>query len=389
VTVSVITGEIDPAAKGSAEMVELARSIFALPNVEPASHSFTHPFYWDPDDTHARAIYESDQYGVDIPGYRFDPKAEIDDSMAYVTRKLAPAGKPCKVFLWSGNCRPLEAHIARCDNLGAFNMNGGDTVYDDMNASTMSVAPYYRKVGGRYQIHTGQANENILTNLWKGPFFGFRQIITTMENTGRPRRLAPIDIYYHFYSGEHKSSLRAVQDVYEWALNQETAKVFASDYIGMVQDFIGAALFREGPERFVVKNYGRCLTLRLDEQSLIPDLARCRNVLGYVADPQGLYISLAHGQSEAQIVLAPGPPARFAHVRRAGGWVGGFSRQQGGLTFTYRGFGQGLIELAGLPPDTSVNVGREGGQTRNLRTDAEGRLAIAPAASGAWKIQWP
>jgi len=389
VTVSVITGEIDPAARGSAEMVELARSIFALPNVEPASHSYTHPFYWDPDDSYAQAVYESGQYGIDIPGYRFDPKAEIDDSMAYISRHLSPPDKPCKVFLWTGNCRPLAEHIARCDDLGASNMNGGDTVYDDMNASYMAVAPYYRKVGEHYQIHTGQANENILTNLWQGPFFGFRQIIATMANTERPRRVAPIDIYYHFYSGEYKSSLRAVQDVYEWALGQDLAKVFTSDYIGMVNDFIRATVFEDGTGRFVVRNYGRCLTIRLDNLSLKPDLAQCRNVIGYVADPQGLYISLAPGQNEAVIRMGDRPGPVPPHVQRAAGWVEGFFRQQRRLDFSFKGFGKGPIELAGLPPAASVKVFHPHGKVDDVRTDAEGKLIISPAQNGAYRIQWP
>ena len=46
-TVSVITCEVDPQALGSPEVVKLARSIFELPNVEPASHTFSHPFDWE------------------------------------------------------------------------------------------------------------------------------------------------------------------------------------------------------------------------------------------------------------------------------------------------------------------------------------------------------
>lgn len=389
VTVSVITGEIDPAAKGSAEMVELARSIFALPNVEPASHSYTHPFYWDPDDTYLQAVYESDQYGVDIPGYRFSPQAEIDGSMAYVSKELAPPGKPCKVFLWTGNCRPLADHVARCDALGAFNMNGGDTVYDDMNASYMGVAPFYRKVGGHYQIHTGQANENILTNLWRGPFFGYRQIITTMENTERPRRVAPIDIYYHFYSGEHKTSLRALQDVYEWALNQEAAKVFASDYIGMVQDFTRARLFREAPDRFVVKNYGRCLTVRFDVPFPRPDLSQCRNVLGYVVGPQGLYVSLASGQGEALVVLGSDQAAGPPRLLKASGWVERFAKGPRALAFNFRGHGKGIIELAGLPPSSVVRLDLPSAKNVEMRTTTDGQLAIRPAPNGDYRVVWP
>ncbi len=49
VTVSVIVGAVDPGALGNPDLVELAKDIFRLPNVEPASHSYSHPFYWDPE----------------------------------------------------------------------------------------------------------------------------------------------------------------------------------------------------------------------------------------------------------------------------------------------------------------------------------------------------
>ncbi len=146
VTVSIIVGEVDPAIMGDESYVALAKKVFALPNVEPASHTFSHPFYWDPA-YKGKDRYDS-QYGFEIPGYAFDLEKEIDHSLEYISKVLSPPEKPCKIMLWSGNCRPTEEAVARCDQLGCLNINGGDTLFDDYNDSYTSVAPLYRPGGG-------------------------------------------------------------------------------------------------------------------------------------------------------------------------------------------------------------------------------------------------
>jgi len=212
VTASVIVGEIDPTVEGTKDLLEVARDIYRLPTIEPGSHSYSHPFYWDP--LH-KTLYEH-QYGIKIPGYIHDSRVEIDQSVQYINKNLVPTGTVCKVFQWTGNCLPLESDIERCDNLGIFNINGGDTIFDDVSNSYTSVAPIYRSVGKRYQVHSGQANENILTNEWTGPFYAYKGMIATMERTDKPRRISPINVYYHYFSAERNSSLKALQDVYDW-----------------------------------------------------------------------------------------------------------------------------------------------------------------------------
>jgi len=394
VTVSVIVGEIDPKAVGSPAMVRLARDIFRLPNVEPASHSYSHPFYWDLNDDREAEKYEH-QYGIFIPGYTHDSKKEIDYSMTYITEKLAPPGKPCKIMLWSGNCLPTEADIARCDASGYVNMNGGDTLFDDVYDSYTSVAPYYRKVGSRYQIMTGQANENILTNLWTGPYYGFRNIVTTMKKTGTPRRIAPIDIYYHFYSGEYASSLKAVEDVHQWVLRQDVAPVFTSQYVQMVDGYLKAKIFHDGTAKYIIRDYGACLTFRLDEKQKRPDMNRSINVLGFSVDSQGLYISLLPSKEEATLVLSdpkvPSPGASLRpRVRRASGWVTRFDVDGNQVTIDFKGFGSGTLELSGLHPNRTYALSGNGlnGSAGLTKSDEDGVLTIAGVKTGTVEITW-
>lgn len=395
VTVSVITGEIDPKAAGRPELVQLAREIYKLDNVEPASHSCSHPFYWDPDYKNEDGKYEH-QYGLLIPGYSHDSKKEIDDSMQYITKELSPPGKPCKIFLWSGNCVPTESDIARCDALGYLNMNGGDTVFDAVNNSYTSAAPFYKKVGQRFQIFTGQANENILTNLWTGPYHGFRNIITTMQKTGSPRRIAPLDIYYHFYSAEYKSSLKALQDVYDWVLNQDIAPIFTSDYLKMVKGYLNAKVYQNGPQRYIIRNYGDCLTVRFDADDRLPDLSRSVNVLGYARFQGRLYVSLAPKKPEALIVLSDAAVTSESdnqqpYVMHAAGWVSLFELNKKDLKIEYKGFGNGWMEIAGMPKDALIRIEgssfSKGG--RQVKTTGNGILTVNNIRTGILKISWP
>jgi hypothetical protein len=391
VTVSVITGEVSPQALGNETLVALAREIFALPNVEPASHSFSHPYYWDPEFVGKSRYHRL--HGIRIPGYAFDPSAEIEGSVDYITHHLAPPDKPCRVFLWTGNCEPRPSDVALCDRLGLLNMNGGDTVFDDSSDSYMNVAPLVRNVGGHMQVHTGQANENILTNLWEGPFHGFRNIITSMKRTGSPRRVAPIDIYYHFYSAEYPASLKALQDVYTWVLKQKTARLFTSEYLERVQGYLTAEIRDAGPGRYEVRNYGACTTIRFENASPAVDLARSENVLGWVRQPQGLFVSLTPGRDRAVVQVgqedAGGQPSA-PFLQTATGWVDRLETGDGRLELSYRGFGKGILTIAGLAPDRTFTASGSalGDETFQKKTASNGVLALSNVTTGTVKIVW-
>jgi len=389
VTVSIIVGQVDPKALGNKKLVRLARSIFALPNVEPASHSYSHPFYWDPNDDERKAY--AHQYGIKIPGYHHDPAMEINYSMNYITHELAPPDKPCRVFLWSGDCKPMASDIARVKAMEAYNMNGGDTVIDDAHNSITGVASLYRKVGGQVQVHCGQANENILTNLWTAPIYGFRSIITTAKRTGSPRRLKPIDVYYHFYSAEYPSSLNALREVYKWAMSQETAPIFVSQYVQMIRDFLNVQIEIVGPGDFIIKNYGNSLTLRFDDEKKRPDLQHSQNILGYINTPQGLYVSLAPGRQQAHLIMINHEEqlANRAYIRKASGWIYDFMSRNGTVYLTYKGFDRhGQVELAGLKSNRSYKLtGSALDQEVTIKANAGGLLKLRHLRSGGIKIK--
>ncbi|WP_419783982.1 polysaccharide deacetylase [Maridesulfovibrio sp.] len=387
---SVIAGEINPAVKGSIDNVEMARTLFEMKNVETSSHSYTHPFAWNAKVRESKDYADNfviGQYEVD--GYKFDARYEIVGSCDYISEDLAPAGKPCKVLFWSGMCDPTEEQVAIADEAGILNMNGGDSVFDARRNSYFGVSPTYRALGRYNQIYTGQANENILTNLWSGPYFGFRNTVETMKRTGSPRRMMPIDIYYHFYSGEKFASLKALEDVYEWALSQDSARVYASAYIKMVNGSLAAKLEKISPDHFVFSDYADCLSVRLDGMDKVPDLKKCRNVLGYDIQPEGVFVHLRPGTARAELVLTPDKRANdgLAYLKNGSGWVRNFERSDDGVRFDFECFSKGRFELGGLAPDRKYRVIRKDGPPLELRSSAGGVLSVEDVLTGSMEIK--
>lgn len=350
-SVSVIAGEIDPTVKGSLDNVAQARDLFEMENVEPSSHSYTHPFAWN------AKLRNSDEYADEFvvgqyerEGYKFNARYEIVDSCRYISENLAPADKPCSVLFWSGMCDPTSEQVAIAEQAGILNLNGGDTVFDARRNSYFGVSPIYKALGQYSQIYTGQANENILTNLWAGPYFGFRNIVDTMKRTESPRRVMPIDIYYHFYSGEKFASLKALEDVYEWVLSQDAARVYASAYIKMVQGYLTGKMERLGPDHFSIADYQDCLSVRLDGMDKVPDLSRCKNVIGYDVQPQGIFVHLRPGTDRAELVLTKNLKINgsSAYIKNSSGWIKEFKATPRGARFILECFSKGKVALGGF-----------------------------------------
>src|SRR5260370_160047 len=221
--------------------------------------------------------------------------------------RLLPPGKRVRLFQWSGSTGVTEDAIAALDRLGVPNINGGDTMRDREWPSYTRVAPLMRQVGRHWQTYTSASTENISTELWTGPFYGFRHVIETYENTERPRRVAPVNVYYHYYSGERVASLAALQYVHEWVLRQSLARIFTSEYLAIVEGFRTARIARV-PEGWRISDHRALCTVRFDDTRAHLDLDRSSGVLGYLHHQGALYVHLA-GPGPALIARRDRPPA--------------------------------------------------------------------------------
>jgi len=154
---------------------------------------------------------------------------------------------------------------------GLLNMNGGDTVITrSRNSWTQIAGPGMPRPGGLYQVFAPNQNENVYTNLWTGPFYGFRRVIETFELTGTPYRFKPVNIYYHTYAATKTASLQALHEVYRWALAQPLHPVHASEYIRKVLDFNDFVVAR-GENGYRLTGNGDLRTVRLPADAPITD----------------------------------------------------------------------------------------------------------------------
>ncbi len=377
ISVSVVIGEI---LRGP-EFADIARTIFEIPWVEAASHAYSHPYYWD-ESFENKAVYASRH--LPIKGYTFNLKTEIIGSVDYINNKLLPPGKTVKQFFWTGNCEPTAEALKLCRDINLPNINGGDSIFDSAHPSYTTVAPLGVEVGGYRQIYAASSNENIYTNDWKGPYFAFRHVLETFDNTETPLRLKPVNIYYHFYSGERRAALNALKTVLSTTTKQQVAPMFVSQYIAMVQGFYSARMEQTAPNSWKLSSFGACRTLRFDQPNLFPELRRSTNVLGFLQDKGILYVHLGEAK-EALVVLGQTAP-KGIYLRQASHQIADWVIKEGHVSFSANGWGRGEFVLENLEKNRPYSVALNGVATIQ-RTDINGQLDLLHTMDGSLSVE--
>ncbi len=276
--VSFIVAELHRKFLGSEDLEKIGHEIFQLPNVEPASHTYFHPLYWTEDD-------------LSYPLEKMSLEKETLGSIDELTKKLKPK-RPLRVLYWSGDCRPPEQALKLLDSKGYLNMNGGDSRFDSMNPSRAFLSGLGIPRGNYFQVYAPNANEIIYTDGWKRNHFAFSQVVETFERTAAPVLLKPVNPYYHFYSADRPMALKAVSDLYEWALKQEISPVFPSTYIEGVLAHRNLKMEKTSVG-FKGHDAEGLFTLRVDAPLTKKiDIQKSQGVMGYRNFQGSLYIYL-------------------------------------------------------------------------------------------------
>jgi hypothetical protein len=389
VTVSVIESEIDGQLRGQepgdkAELQEIAKSIFSLPNVQVASHTYTHPFYWTDNSPDAGSYHSRNLNLANPTAYqRIDYRREIKGSIDYISQNLTT--KPVEVLLWSGDCDPPPKAIAITTESHVLNMNGGDTLIAASKPSITCVAPRTVAWDGQLQVYAANQNEDVYTNDWRGPLFGtFAHVIDTFERTETPRRLKPVDIYYHFYSGDKFESIEALRKVYDWALAQPLHSVTAATYIRIAVDARATRIIREGPNQWRIFNNGDCRTFRLPFRGLYPDLEASSGVVGYNLVGDTMYVNTA-GRPETRIALSAKPPS-FWHLTSSTSEINiqQFNRNQ--IAFHISDFRPGKVAIDGAQPSCTATLAGPHGKTM-VTADKHGRFTLNLLENGDFRLE--
>jgi polysaccharide biosynthesis protein PelA len=320
-SISIIQGEIDSSgirASIHKRLESSARKIFRLPHVESSTHTYSHPYKW-------KRVENEKGLNIDIPNYTFNFTKEIELSSEYINQTLKdPKKKDNGLLFWTGDCMPLTKTLEKVERAGLLAINGGDTTIQKRFPWLGYIAPYGLEREPFWQIYTGMQNENVYTNDWTGPFWGFKHVIDTFKLTDKPYRLKPINIYYHFYSASKTSSFNALKSVYEWASKQDTLALYTSEYINIVQDFYATSISKND-STFTIKNSGHLRTLRIPKEKGYPNFKKSRGIIGFSDSENIRYIHLS-GEGAYTLTLQNKPPkqsylksanARISHYKQS------------------------------------------------------------------------
>ena len=422
VTVGLIAGDALPSLGGSEDARQSAAKIFALPQVEVASHTYSHPFTWEFYEHYDRRIemqrLESvahpvltimdrvrqflyrvagktdanelqNRYvagGAELPrSYlkeAFDIKTEVNRALE-ISSELAPNGKKAAIYLWSGDTEAFEAAIKETRAAGVRNMNGGDSRFDAEFPSVFYVPPIARTVGAERQIYAGDSNENTYTNNWHGPYYGQLMLAETLKNTELPRRLKPFNLYYHMYSGEKPGSLAAIKSFVTQASTAPVIPVKASEYAAIADDFFATGIQQVDAASWTIAHRGALQTLRLDDADTIDlDDAKSTGVLGANRHAGSLYVALDPAVEPALIAIRPKSAAPAFDKGRArmieSRWqLRGMRREDCGFSIDAQGYGNGeMVWLTAPGQAFEVQASRNGLalSTSVIRADTSGRF---------------
>jgi hypothetical protein len=424
VSVAPIVGDLDPTWKGTPESLAAAKALFALPQVEPSSHTWTHPFQWaffkdysrqneapfldregsrksgkgpgkqdDHSAEEAGEVSDIGRYAVPRAYLQqpFDLDQEIGGALDYFTR-LAPAGKRAVLVQWSGDTSPFEAALAAVRKAGGVNINGGDARFDADFPSVTGLPPIGLPVGAERQIYAAGSNENTYTELWTSRFYGYRNLINTMRHAGSPLRLKPFNVYYHMYTGQKPASLNALVSVLTAARGQELAPVAASAYARIAEGFYTTRFEPlDGTRRWRVRDRGALNTLRFDHASAdAVDFARSSGVLGQRHSQGSLYVALDPAVAEPVVALAEtaradrDPPAAVPYLVEGRWAFSAFTAENQGFHVGATGYGGGsMVWQVPRPGRWTVTAERDGTRlwSGSADADADGRLALTVPVS--------
>ncbi len=412
VTVAPIAADLDPAWTGTIRSQQIARALFRRPNVEPASHTYTHPFEWrffgpgyKPENelpflpkyakhslapgmkarphVHKSKLahnYDAPRAYGDIP---YSLKREMEGSAAYINL-FCPPGKKVRLLQWSGDTSPTEDAVAAAIRAGLLNLNGRDTRFDGDNPSYTAVSPLGKRSGRFMQISASHANENVYTDLWQGRFFGFRYLVSSLQNTEKPLRVKPVNIYYHMYSGEKQASLKALIDVMKFTSGLELAPITATDYAALGQGFYAMKLDELAPLTWRIRDRGALNTIRFDNaQNLSLDPSASAGVLGSRRVGNILYVALDPQAKTPEVAMRKGPdqPGARPLLSHSRWQVRGLEQDGPTTRFMAQGFG---------PGDMTWIVPQSGGKERwEIRSGSHVVQSSLPDADGRIRFILP
>ncbi len=367
-SISAIAYLLTPEGAGNPVFVDEFKKIMALPQIQAASHTYSHPMIWS-----------SHILGYKIPGYTFDPSMETVGSIEMIKELALPPGKEIDLLLWSGDCQPMEGALAALDSVGFQNLNGGNARVDALYQGICHISSLSIKVGAFRQCYAMAGNEYLYTNSWTENYGGFVQVLDTFKNTEKPRYI-PVNVYYHLYVTERQAGLKALTTIYDWCAKQDFCWLHADEYTRSVQGFFSARTGKLTTDAYYIEDYSGLHTVRLDAESRSVDMLKSSNILGYTHFDGDLYIALAAGERAEIYLTSAESPAIY--LKNSTALVRNTQVTAKSVKGEVRLYNPGFIAFAG--GEGHVEFKLDGHKIEPLK-NADGAFPL-PQGTGEWQV---
>jgi hypothetical protein len=264
-------------------------------------------------------------------GGRISTFAEITGGLQFINKRLLTGGKSCRLLLWPDRPEWSAALSASCDD---------------------AHIPWMGASSGLHASDADHARE--FSGLYKG---GYENVIASFERSGAPRRLAPVNLRYHFRSGSAISSVRALEQLHAWCMRQPLHPVTAHDYVRMRRDADRAKIFPLAHGRWLVTGAGHVRTWRLPADGRVPDMRRSECVSGWKQEGAVLYVH-THGKQRAVIALTDNPASQADQLRlqESGADILFHELQSRKSVFEIRGWAETAVTFAGIRPGAGCRL---------------------------------
>lgn len=378
ISVGVVAADVDPAWVVRKKSVQIVKRCFSLPQVIPASHTYSHPFDWEFFHTggkekeiqflhrypygswqssflswfhaksfevlHPKNAKKSElNWGYVTPrAYANEPfnlDKEIKGSIDFLNQFTLP-NKKIDLLIWSGDSRPWDTPLILCSHAHVQQFGGGFVRFDHEYPSNIFVYPLGRKPGGQIQVYASSNAENNYTNNWSDHFFAFQQLPLTYQNTESPRRIKPLHLYFHSFSGQFLSSVNAILSNIAFIREQNPIAISTVRYCTIAQGFYSIEIEPCGNNAWKVKNRKGLQTLRFDHiDALDIDYTHSHGVIGAKVFQDSLYVYLDASVEEPLVALQDIAPPTAAYLIASSWEIENLTRKGASLHFMARGWG--------------------------------------------------
>jgi polysaccharide biosynthesis protein PelA len=427
VTLGVLSGDFDPSLAGvNAETgLEVARSLFSLPQVQPASTGASLILDWeffadyDPNseaerlDLYAQASSTGRKgllnAAVETLGHAFVPSGQsVFDRVPGAPRKYirdpfdltreikAPLDQVASMgvadgtramHLWVTGSRPFREAIETARESGARSIGGGGGIWVDPTPSLSGLFPFTAPVDGDLQIYDALSGDDIYTDYRANQAIEFYKLAQTLRNSDQPRRLKPFHLSYTAQSATDFGARSAIRHFLDMARSEAVIPVTADLYASIVDGFVTAKIVEIDAQRWRIEDRGDLNTMRFDGAAdLHLDLDSSLGILGARRLGEALYIALDPAHPAPVLSLAPGGGAAAQPRDRPSLLESRLDvrelTQEGCVTaFRVDGFAAGDMVWS-LQPDTLVEatLTQPDGQIAALPqmvSDQEGRVSLS------------